>query len=121
MARRSPLQLGIMVRPDVLRDDVGRERDPLGDDRGMAKEPRMGPPARRTGRRRWGPQRRDPIREASIFKSFVGRWGVDAKVISQYVFEIADGFWMGSPVTINRWTKGSDPYFATVIIQKLAS
>jgi hypothetical protein len=70
---------------------------------------------------RWGPQRRDPVREASIFKSFVGRWGADAEVISRYVFEVADGFWMGSPVTINRWTKGSDPYFATVIIQKLAS
>jgi hypothetical protein len=70
--------------------------------------------------KRWGPQRRDPLKEASIFRSFVKRWGRMSEPISRYAFEIADGFWMGDPITINRWAKGSDPYFAAVIVKKLS-
>lgn len=69
---------------------------------------------------RWGPQHRDPIREAAIFRSFVRRWGTQAEAISRYVFEVADGIWMGAAVSINRWTKGSDPYFAAKIVKKLS-
>lgn len=69
---------------------------------------------------RWGPQHRDPIKEAAIFRSFVKRWGAQSEAISRYVFEVADGIWMGTAVSINRWAKGSDPYFAAVINQKLS-
>jgi hypothetical protein len=69
--------------------------------------------------RRWGPFERNPMTEYRIFTSFLKRWGPKAEPISRYVFEIRDGLWRGSPVTIYRWTKGSDPYFASVIADRL--
>lgn len=69
---------------------------------------------------RWGFFPRNPLKEAGIFKSFVTRWGPQAGPIARYAFEFADGIWMGDPISITRFTKGSDPYFAAVIVKKLS-
>lgn len=70
--------------------------------------------------KRFGVQPRDARKEASVFKRFVGEYGDTAKPIAKYAFEVEDGRWMGAPVTVNRFAKGSDPYFAEVIVQRLS-
>lgn len=70
--------------------------------------------------RRQGPQSYDHNKLIGIFKGFVARWGEeDAKSISEYVFEMADGVWQGRPVAVTSWCSGADPYFATPIAQRL--
>lgn len=69
---------------------------------------------------RHGPQARDAIREASIFKSFAARWGNQAGPIARFAFEQQDGFWRSAPVTASRFTKGNDAYFAGPISERLA-
>lgn len=69
---------------------------------------------------RHGPQPRgDEIRIASTFQSFHKRWGALAGPIARFAFEQQDGFWRSAPVTATRFTKGSDPYFAEPIAQRL--
>lgn len=69
---------------------------------------------------RHGPQPRgDEIRIAATFQSFHKRWGAMAGRIARFAFEQQDGFWRSAPVTANRFTKGSDPYFAEPIAQRL--
>jgi hypothetical protein len=62
---------------------------------------------------------RNDKKEMGIFKSFLTRWGTDASPIARYAFEQMNGFWMGAPISVNRFCKGSDPYFAQRILNHL--
>ncbi|MGW7100366.1 hypothetical protein [Streptomyces sp. NPDC054838] len=71
---------------------------------------------------RHGPQPpADPARETAIFKSFHGRWRQQAGPIARFVFEQQDGYWRSAPVTATRFCKGSDPYFAQPIAERLGT
>lgn len=69
--------------------------------------------------RRFGPQRREPAKEASILKSFMNRYGTDAVTIAQAAFEIYDGVWASAPITVTRFCKASDQFFADVILSRV--
>lgn len=58
--------------------------------------------------------------EASIFKSFIVRWGAQAPAIARFAFEFSDGMWHNAPISVNRFCKNSDPYFAQPISQRLS-
>lgn len=66
-----------------------------------------------------GAQVRNPIKEKAIFQSFLNRWGDQASAIARYAFEVQKGIWMRAPITVNRFSKGSDEYFAGVISSQL--
>lgn len=66
-----------------------------------------------------GPFPRNDAKEFGIFNSFLTRWGQDAAPIARYAFETMNGFWKGAPVSISRFCKGSDPYFAVPIVEHL--
>lgn len=68
---------------------------------------------------RFGVFPRDPVREASIFKSFASRWGDRAGRIAVVAFEVHGGRWHGAPIAVTRFCKNSDPYFAEPIAQRL--
>lgn len=70
---------------------------------------------------RFGPFPRDARKEAGIFKSFLSRWGDQAQGIARYAFETVDGRWAGAPISVNRFCKNSDPYFAAVIAERLVT
>lgn len=68
---------------------------------------------------RFGAFPRDLRKESSIFKSFLGRYP-QAVAIARYAFEVKDGYWSGAPISVNRFCKGSDPWFADIIAVRLA-
>jgi hypothetical protein len=69
---------------------------------------------------RHGPQVRDPKKEASIFKSFMSRWPEQAVGIAKAAFgPVYDGMWRNAPISVNRFCKASDEYFAAVIAERL--
>lgn len=71
---------------------------------------------------RHGAQVRDPKKESGICKGFIARWGIEQAVaIAQAAFEVYGGMWRSSPITITRFTKNSDPYFAEIIVQNLSA
>jgi len=66
-----------------------------------------------------GPQLRNPVKEAGIFKGFMARYGVQAVGIARFAFEQQRGMWQRAPISVTRFCKGSDPYFADVIAKRL--
>jgi hypothetical protein len=66
-----------------------------------------------------GPDPRNDKKELGIFKAFADRWGADAPDIARYAMEVMGGFWKNAPVSVNRFCKGSDPYFAKPILDHL--
>jgi hypothetical protein len=79
---------------------------------------------------RHGAQVRDSRKESGIFKSFLGRYGVadtDGKIDATIPVKIAktafgpvyNGMWRSAPIAVTRFTKGSDPYFADIILSRL--
>ncbi len=62
-----------------------------------------------------GPFPRDDRKECGIFKSFVARHGKMAGPIAKFAFEVVGGEWMGAPIQVTRFCKGSDPYFSDPI------
>lgn len=70
---------------------------------------------------RQGTFHREGGKEYGIFMSFCGRWGDKAGPIARYAFEVCDGIWRDQPITVTRFTKGADPYFAVVIADRLPS
>lgn len=66
-----------------------------------------------------GPQPRDPRKEKSIFSSFLDRWGSQAPLIAKAAFEVHQGMWQSAPISVNRFCKASDGYFAQVIAERL--
>jgi hypothetical protein len=70
--------------------------------------------------KRHGPQVRDPMKEASIFKSFMSRWPDQSVAIARVAFgPVNDGMWHNAPISVNRFCKASDSYFSTVIAERL--
>jgi len=71
---------------------------------------------------RFGPFPRDSRKEHAIFNRFISTFGAEAAAaIAQYAFgPSCDGWWGSAPIQIQRFCKGSDPYFANVILQRLA-
>jgi len=68
---------------------------------------------------RFGPFPRDPLKESGIFKRFVKQYGAYAEPIARFAFEVGNGYWKGSPVSVNRFCAKSDPYFAAPIAKHL--
>lgn len=69
---------------------------------------------------RFGPFPRDAVKEASIFKGFVSRHGASAAPIARYAFEVCGGVWANGNIQVYRFCKGSDPFFAVPIAQRLS-
>lgn len=70
--------------------------------------------------RRHGPQPRNGKTEAAIFKSFLSRWPDGQAVrVARAAFEIYEGMWGNAPISVNRFCKHSDPFFATPILTAL--
>jgi len=66
-----------------------------------------------------GPQPRDHYKEMGIFKGFLARWGGLASAIARHAFEVERGMWRSAPISVSRFTKGNDAYFAEVIAKRL--
>jgi hypothetical protein len=66
-----------------------------------------------------GPQVRNAMKEASVFKSFLARHGEKAVGIARFAFEVQRGMWQRAPISVNRFCKASDPYFSDVIKDRL--
>lgn len=66
-----------------------------------------------------GPQVRNTMKEASIFKGFMSRHGSAAVGIARFAFEQQRGMWQRAPIAVNRFCRGSDPYFADIISDRL--
>lgn len=64
---------------------------------------------------------RNPLTESGIFKSFKSRWGDLAGPIAIYSIDVAGGWWQNAPISVNRFCKGSDEYFAKIIAERLES
>lgn len=67
-----------------------------------------------------GRQHRNPAAEKKIFQGFVARWGDEAPKIAKYAFDRKKGVWKRAPITVNRFAKGSDQYFAKEIADILS-
>lgn len=66
-----------------------------------------------------GPQLRNLVKEAGIFKGFMARYGDNAVGIARFAFEQQRGMWQRAPIMVTRFCKGSDPYFADPIARRL--
>lgn len=66
-----------------------------------------------------GPQVRNSVKEAAIFKGFLARYGAKAVPIARFAFEQQRGMWQRAPISVTRFAKGSDPYFADIIAKRL--
>lgn len=69
---------------------------------------------------RHGAQARDFRKESGIFKGFLSRYGDQAVPIARLAFSpVFDGMWRSAPIAVTRFTKGSDPYFGDILLQRL--
>lgn len=68
---------------------------------------------------RHGPQPIDDRKAKQIFDSFLKRWGDLAVPIAKAAFTDHDGMWANAPISINRFCKNSDPFFAAEIAERL--
>jgi hypothetical protein len=68
-----------------------------------------------------GPQLRNPITEAAIFKGFLARHGANSARIAKQAFSERGekGMWVSAPISVNRFCKNQDPFFALPILAKL--
>lgn len=66
-----------------------------------------------------GPQLRNAMKESAIFKGFKARHGDKAVGIARFAFEQQRGMWQRAPISVNRFCKGSDPYFSDPIKNRL--
>lgn len=67
-----------------------------------------------------GPQVRNTVKEAAIFRGFMARYGGPAAVaIARFAFEQQRGMWQRAPISVNRFAKGSDLYFSDTIAKRL--
>lgn len=68
------------------------------------------------------PVPRDVAKEKAIFAGFLARYQEFAGTIARHAFEGPDGgWWRGAVIGVNRFCKGSDPYFADVIVGRLVA
>ena len=68
---------------------------------------------------RFGTFPRDAKKEYGIFSRFHKAYGEKAGLIAKHAFEVSDGWWANAPISVNRFCKGSDPYFAEPILARL--
>lgn len=69
---------------------------------------------------RFGPFPRDSRKEYGIFNRFLSEYGSHAVAIAQFAFgPVCDGWWGKAPISINRFCKASDPYFAQPILERI--
>lgn len=61
----------------------------------------------------------NPAKVAGIMKRFVKEYGVHSATIARYAFEVCGGWWNNQPITVARFCKANDPYFAQVILDRL--
>ncbi len=66
-----------------------------------------------------GPQVRNAVKEAATFRGFMARYGDKAVGIARFAFEQQRGMWQRAPISVSRFCRGSDPYFADVIAKRL--
>ena len=68
-----------------------------------------------------GPFPRDFRKEKSIFSRFLKEHGQEAVAIVKHVFEgpAATGTWLGAPISVGRFCRNSDPFFAIPILEKI--
>lgn len=70
--------------------------------------------------RRFGPfPKPEGYKQKAIFESFLQRWDDRAAPIARAAFEVFDGRWAGAPVSIYRFCRNSDAFFAAVIAERL--
>lgn len=69
--------------------------------------------------KRHGPQVRDAKKEMAIFKGFMSRWPEQSVAIARSAFNVHDGMWKSAPISVNRFCKASDEYFAAVLAARL--
>jgi hypothetical protein len=69
----------------------------------------------------FGPFPRDARKEHAIFRRFFNEYGTDAIAIAKFAFgPVCGGMWRGAPISVNRFCKASDDYFAKAILERLA-
>lgn len=67
-----------------------------------------------------GPFERNFMKEKAIFSRFIRTFGPDvAERIARHTFEVQGGWHEGSPVGINKFCKGSDPFYAIPVAKKM--
>lgn len=66
-----------------------------------------------------GPQVRSSVKETGIFKGFMSRHGDKAVPIARFAFEQQRGMWQRAPVSVTRFCRGSDAYFADPITKRI--
>lgn len=66
-----------------------------------------------------GPQLRNPMKEGSIFKSFLSRYKAQGPAIARFAFEVERGMWRRAPISATRFCRASDEYFADQIAERL--
>lgn len=66
---------------------------------------------------------RDQKKEYGIFSRFFKEYGPEqSAAIARYAFgPVCNGMWANAPISVNRFTKNSDPYFARPILDLLAA
>lgn len=62
---------------------------------------------------------RNPVKEKAIFSSFMNRWDERAEAIARRAVEVHGCWWQNAPLSVNRFCKGSDPYFAEIIASQI--
>ena len=68
----------------------------------------------------FGPFPRDARKEYGIFNRYFTTYGQDGIAVARYAFgPICEGWWGQAPISVNRFAKGSDPYFTIPILQRL--
>lgn len=67
-----------------------------------------------------GPFPRNAKKEYGIFNRFLNEHGTNGILVAKAAFEIYNGWWRGAPISINRFARGSDPYFVEPILGALA-
>lgn len=68
---------------------------------------------------RFGAFPRNTGKEYGVFTRFASTYGPDAGRIARYAFETCEGWWSNAPVSVNRFCRASDEYFAVPILARL--
>lgn len=69
---------------------------------------------------KFGPFPRDSRKEYGIFSRFLKEFGPDAIPIAKFAFEVQEGWWANAPISVTRFCRASDSYFAEPIRARLA-
>lgn len=63
---------------------------------------------------------RNQRKEQGIFNRFHSEFGPEeSAAIARHAFEVCNGWWANAPISVNRFCRGSDDFFARPILSKL--